>query len=294
MTQPGGYSTPPNDILRTPVGTCPCNNGGGGEPVGYIEYPIDITYGTNKTGVDFLHLPEGHFYPIGYGLIDALYVNGVLTIKGTDWQEAPWPIPGSGPWKAVSSAFNFVNKRARIAWGIRLLHGFQTNEDDDYRLVWRERVIPYSPHVRPIFVNAQNGEAWNGTKYHDSHNPPAPIGDRPKVNAVAIDGRSDYDVLIWRKPRTETPFGYYLKPSGPLQKHHQGRGFRPYLLIGSGQYFMPETHPLSHFDNLRSRKGYKVSYFDTKNGAIGIMSAETIWRVGRHNVENGRYTYLIV
>lgn len=293
MPSPGNYSTPYVDPIITPLSGCRCNGGGGEEFVGYIEYTMDLTYTTGKTGLDFLHLPEGHFYPIGYGLIDALYSNGVLTRKGIDWEEAPWPIPGSGPWANVSSQFNFVNSRARIAWGIRLLRGWMTNEDDEYRLVWRERVVPYAPNVRPIFVTPQNNEAWDGTKYHDSHNPPPPIGDRMKVNAIAIDGRSDYSVLIWRKPRTETPFGYYAKPSNQ-SKHHQGRGFRPYLLIGSGQYFMPETHPLSHFDNERSRKGYKVSYFDTVHGAIGIHSAETIWRVGRSQVDNSRYTYLIV
>ena len=269
----------------------------GGFVGGFLEYTMDMSYGTNKTGVTFLHLPEGFFYPIGFNLIDRLYINGVEVRKGVDWEECPWPIPGApSPWKNVADNFNFVNERARIAWGVRLLHG-AVNEDDDYRMVWRVRVVPYAPSMRPIAVTAGGEELWDGTKYHDSHNPPPPIGNRKKTTAIAVDGRSDYQWLLWRKPRRCSVFGLYEKVAGSGKpKHHQGRGFRPYRLFENGKYFMPETQPISNYE-WKGRFGYKVSYYDTINGAIGILSAETARRVGKGQVPGGRpeepNTYLI-
>lgn len=265
-----------------------CAGGGVGD---FVEYTMDMTYPTGKTGNTFLHLPEGFFYPAGFGLIDQVFTNGVEGTKDVDWEECPWPIPAApSPWKAVADHFNFVNVRARIAWGIRLLTTV-TDVDDTYRMVWRVRVIPYAPSVRPIAVDINGDEAWDGTKYHDSHNPPAPRGDRPKTNALAVDGRSDYSWLLWRKPRRSNVFGLYERGSEVKTKHHQGRGFRPYRLFANSEYFMPETQPVSHYEK-KGRFGYKASYYDIINGAIGIVSAETARRVGRRNIDVNE-TYLI-
>lgn len=263
---------------------------------GFLEYTMDVSYGTNKTGPTFMHLPEGFHYPAGFNLIDKFYTNGVEAIKGVDWEECPWPIPVSGPWRNMANNFNFVNERARISWGIRLLHG-AVNDDDDFRMVWRVRVVPYAPSIRPIAVNGGGQELWNGSKYHDSHSPHNPLGTRPKTNALAIDGRNDFSWLLWRKPRRCNVFGVYEKSPGTGKvKHHMGRGYRPYRIFAPGEYYMPETQPIANYE-WKGRFGYKVSYYDTTNGAIGILSAETARRVGTGQTGGGapdpRISYLI-